>query len=516
MTGPLCALLLGAVLGLLPDDELVREFRRYYDDDKTPVQRREAVLNLGEVDSLAATEVLVEVLEDEEEYLVRRAAIDVLSGYRTEASAQYLLDGVLFDRKKSRDEALVAATAEALGGMRAGFALEPLVGLLEHREFEVRMGAIRGLGRLGDAGACAPLSTVVTGGEAEDAEVMAALSALESIGDAPAAETALLAGLAHPSKAVRLEAIRVARELRPKSVVRPLIMMMGEDPDPRVAEDAFEVLRAITLRKFEDDMTQWLAWWDRNEKSFVMPDLEAVAAALKQLAEEGTRYAAGAKSFQDIQTKSENIVFVIDVSQSMSEPFGDPERLKRSGREYSSLQRLEIVKEELVNTIESLPETTNFNIIAYATDVDLWKKKSARASVLNRSNAVKWVGDLKPRGGDAAGFRARMGVDRGASDEGRTNTHLALMTAFGEDIDDRGNNAFVTKITDDVDTIFFLTDGEPTVGKSVDMVEIRQEVARVNEYRGVQLHVIYVGAYGGDDFRQLAEQNGGVFVSIGG
>ena len=52
--------------------------------------------------------------------------------------------------------------------------------------------------------------------------------------------------------------------------------------------------------------------------------------------------------------------------------------------------------------------------------------------------------------------------------------------------------------------------------QTVDMVEIREEVRRVNAVRGVQLHVIYVGAYGGKDFRKLAEENGGVFVAVGG
>ena len=67
-----------------------------------------------------------------------------------------------------------------------------------------------------------------------------------------------------------------------------------------------------------------------------------------------------------------------------------------------------------------------------------------------------------------------------------------------------------------VDTVFFLTDGEPTVGRSVDMNVIRGEVRRVNQYRGVQIHIIYVGEFGGDDFEDLAHENGGIFVAIGG
>ncbi|HTE06915.1 MAG TPA: vWA domain-containing protein, partial [Planctomycetota bacterium] len=76
---------------------------------------------------------------------------------------------------------------------------------------------------------------------------------------------------------------------------------------------------------------------------------------------------------------------------------------------------------------------------------------------------------------------------------------------------------FVLRPTrDPLDTIFFLTDGEPTVGRTVDMREIRNEVRRVNGYRGVQIHVIYVGEFGGEEMEKLAHENGGVFVSIGG
>jgi len=509
-------LLLLSVL-LLPDDatELVAEFRRYYTKDKSPAQRREAVLNLAEADSLAATQALLAAFEDED-FLVRRAAVDVACGFKAEDAAHWLVDGVLLDKKLGKDPVLVAAVAETLGGMHHAFALQPLLDLLPRRELEVRLGALAGLGRMGDPAAVPAVVARVTDPECDEVEVVAALGALGRIGDGPGAQPGVLFGLAHPSRHVRLAAVAEVGRLRLKAGVRPLIGMLDGDPDARVQEDAYDVLKLITLRAFEDDPAQWLAWWDRNEERFEMPDLEKVNAARKLLAEQGTRYSKGVKSFNGIQTKSENIVFVIDVSQSMSEPFGDPERLKATGRTYSSLQRLAIVKEELINTIEALTETTSFNIVAYATGVELWKRNAVRATVLNRSNARSWVEALKPRGSDAESFRARMGHNDTTADEGKTNTHLALMTAFGEEIDGRGNNAFVTKLTDPVDTIFFLSDGEPTVGKTVDMLEIREEVRRVNAFRGVQLHVIFVGAYGGDEFRKLAEDNNGVFVSIGG
>jgi hypothetical protein len=94
------------------------------------------------------------------------------------------------------------------------------------------------------------------------------------------------------------------------------------------------------------------------------------------------------------------------------------------------------------------------------------------------------------------------------------------MTALGEPEEDPAHprtSGFVTDAPKSpLDTVFFLTDGEPTVGKTVDMFEIRREVQRVNAYRGVQIHVIYVGEIGGEDFEKLAHENRGIFVKIGG
>jgi len=496
------------------DAALVAEFNVYFTKDKSPDQRRQAVLTLEGIDSAGAVAALTEALDDEA-YLVRRAAVEVLSTMRDAEGARWLIEEVLENRKRSKNKLLVAGVIEVLGGMGHEFAQESLVDYLGNRDLGIKLGAIGGLGRLGSAHTVGALQDMMS--DPEPSVAVATLVALSQINPGDSALPSLLLGLGHQEKPVRLAAIKASLDLRLKGSVRALIAMIDGDVDARVSEDAFEVLQILTQRKFEDDSPTWLKWWDRSEKSFVMPDLEKLAAAKKRLAENGSVYAKGKKSFQGIETKSENIIFVIDVSKSMEETFGDPDRLARTGREYKSLQRLEIVKEELISTIKSLPDTTLFNIVAYATEVELWKRRSSRANILNKNNASNWVGKLKPKGGDGAGFRARMGLSAAAAAEGQTNTHLALMTAFGEPVDDkRKSNAFVTSSKDPIDTIFFLTDGEPTVGKTVDMDEIREEVRRVNSYRGVQIHVIYVGSYGGKEFRLLAEENGGVFVSIGG
>lgn len=512
----LALLLLLTALLPVPDEgsELVAEFRRYYTKDRSPDERREAVLTLKGIDSLAAAQVLLDSLRDEE-YLVRRAGVEVMGAMRQDAVAVWLAEEVLADRKLKKDELLVSGVVEALGGMGIASARAPIEELVGDRRLLVKLGAIAGLGKLALPASVPLLSEQLS--HKQPVVAVAALDALARIDAGEAASPAVLMGLAHEDKIVRLAAVRAVAPLRLKSALRPLMLMLDGDPDPRVAEDAYEVIRLLTQRRFPDETPAWLTWWDRTESRFEMPDLEALAAARAKIATEGGRYATGKAAFQGIETKSENIIFVIDISKSMEEAFGDPERLAATGRTYSSNQRLAIVKQELTATIDALPDTTLFNIVAFASGVESWKKRPARASILNRNNAKSWVGDLEPKGGGGAGFRARLGFSADDANDGQTNTYLALMTAFGEELKGKKKKqSFVTGASNPVDTIFFLTDGEPTVGETVDMVEIREEVRRVNAYRGVQLHVIYVGAYGGKDFRKLAQENGGVFVAVGG
>jgi len=510
----LCMLLLVAGL-VVPDDqsELVAEFRRFYAKSKTPRERWEAVQVLKDIDTLAAAQALIVAFEDED-FSVRRGAIDVVAGFRREDTAHWLADEVLLSRKQAKKTRLRAGAAEALGGMGQPFAYISLSALLEEKDPELRLAGIMALGRLKDPRSCRDLALMAANDDG--AVALAALDALVLIGSAPGAEQAVIDAMKHTDWRVRARAIAAVYELRLKAGIRPLIERLGVE-EGRLAGDAYQALKGITLRDFGDTPGEWQKWWDRSESSWVMPDFEKVAAARALEVKNGTRYTTGKKEFLGVATRSENILFVIDISGSMEVPFADVERLKASGRTYSSFQRLQIVKEELIHTIDELPETTGFNIIAFASDVKPWKKDQMRANVLNKSAASDWVSKLKPLGGEAAGFKAQAGLSLAASNEGQTNTYLALMTALGEPPEGKGGAGFVTATPKSpLDTIFFLTDGEPTVGKSVDMREIRNEVRRVNGYRGVQIHVIYVGEYGGEDMEKLAHENGGVFVSIGG
>jgi|GEM_PF-615334 len=505
--------------------ETIASFRKFFARAEQPHQRYEAVLVLAGLNRLDAAEAMLPALGDDD-FSVRQAAVGVMGRYTREEIGHWLVDVVLADKKLSKKPALHASVIEVLGLMGQPFAFDACLAALGEKDVPLRLAAMGALGRLRNAEACPALSAVVL--EGDGALALAALDALSEIGSASGAEAAVVAAMRHEDWTVRARAIEAVVALRLKAGVGPLIERM-ELEEGRLRGDAYEALKHCTTWNLGPDPAAWRAWWEKREATFIMPDPEKIKAALDKAKTTGdTRMAVqktfGEKQFLTISTRSENMVFVIDVSGSMDIPFGDPERLKMTGRTYASLQRLAIVKDELITTINDLSDTTSFNIVAFATDVKSWKKQPVRANILSKAEACEWVRKLQPLGVTKGGtaFEVATGMRNEEQTEGATNIYLAMMTALGEDAEDygkprTGSGEYVTETrSDDYDTIFFLTDGEPTVGKTVDMLEIRREVQRVNAYRGAQIHVIFVGEFGGEEFQHLAAENQGVFVRIGG
>ena len=77
--------------------------------------------------------------------------------------------------------------------------------------------------------------------------------------------------------------------------------------------------------------------------------------------------------------------------------------------------------------------------------------------------------------------------------KGPTNVHDALAAAFADQ---------------EIDTIFLLTDGRPSVGPIVDPSQLADEVERWNFSRSIRIHTIAIGAKS-DFLARLAKDSGG-------
>jgi Mg-chelatase subunit ChlD len=64
----------------------------------------------------------------------------------------------------------------------------------------------------------------------------------------------------------------------------------------------------------------------------------------------------------------------------------------------------------------------------------------------------------------------------------------------------------------DVDTVYLLSDGDPTDGRVIDPGDILREVRKINRLRQIVIHTIEIGS--SPFMKALAEQNGGQYVEV--
>lgn len=492
------------------DEEIVLEFKRYYNPRLTVSERIEAVLVLKDVNTLSATKALAEVFDDPD-FKVRENAVATIGTYDDPASAQFLIETYITNKREKKTQRLACA-AEALGNMGAVAAVEPLAMMFKRvKDWELKRAIAAALG-----GIKAPEGVGVLTGLLVDKDPtlrIIACDSLAEIGRPDLYKDVILDVMATDDDwQVRAAAISAVRKMRFKEAIQPLIDRLREE-EGRLRGDAYAALKDITFCTYDEDPEVWQKFWDGAKDTWQLPDYEKIMAARDKRAKEGTRYTNPAAQFIGIPTKSKRIIFVIDISGSMETQVVEIDRFRANGKDYANFQRLEIVKTELISTIENLEDGVYFNILSFATDTDWWKKRLVPSNILNRNSAVKFVRRLKPLGGAMAGFRSRAGLTANL-EEGKTNTYGALMAALGVDEDDAGGS-YDRRLTSEVDTIYFLSDGSPTVGKVIDKDEIRAEVKRANKVRKIVLHTIAIGDFRKDFMKALAKENNGVYVDLG-
>jgi len=217
----------------------------------------------------------------------------------------------------------------------------------------------------------------------------------------------------------------------------------------------------------------WERWWDGEGKT---TDLISKSDLRKRVKEEETRRLKkrSKASFFGIKIISKRVVFIIDVSGSMNEPMRT-----RYVDQSTGETRMSVAIRELKKAIDSLDRGALFNIIPFSSGVDLWLDEGVAGS------------DQKTRD-EAKEFTDKLGAGGG------TNIYGAVEAAFRDQ---------------EVDTIFVLSDGEPSVGDELDPQVIRDHIARWNEHRDIEIHCIAVGG-ALQLLEWIAEDSGGTYVKF--
>jgi len=502
-------ILVGVGLAANAVDETTKNFRKYFKDYKDTPTRVEAILALEGVDDTEVVELLLPLLKDSETEIVR-ASVRVLAKLPSPGTIETLFGAY----KTEKNDIVRVGILRSVGEGNYEGALPLAVAALTDKSWEVRRRALQVVEASKDvaaAQACLPLLD-----DPEPAVRGQALETMTVLG-ADAVIPKACALLADPTRTVRTSAIAALTKIRHLTAVGPLVDRLQVEEGVLVPL-IIEALSNLTGLELVEPIG-WKNWWEANKATFVLPKAEAIAY-MRSKREATTGKAkwdyekTGVADYHGIATPSRSILFVIDVSGSMEAEVVEKERF--SDGNYPSFLRIDIVKTELQRTIERLNTYVNFNIVAFATKIDPWKRgKLVPANVLNKSAAKDWAMRLYAIGGASKEDNASVGLTGSANlDMGKTNTYGAIMTAMGID-PSKGLQTGDKDYKTEVDTIFFLSDGRPTVGEFVDPDDILREVKAANELRKITIHTIAIGEFQKDFMRRMAEENGGKFVDLG-
>ncbi len=488
----------------------LKDFKRYYRKFKSVPEKVEAVRTLEGMETVAAADELVELLNHKVPD-IRNTALDVLSTYRGKETFAAFLEALPEMRNQEQRAMLIQVLGNA--GQKAAMPLIHTLVLEDKKASEeVRYRAARVASLIGGADSVPMLEVLLA-----DPGVLVRMAAADSAGALrlKALSPKLMLLIDDDAWQVQAAAVAALGKVREPKAVDPLISLMRKGG--RVVEACADALFQITGMDFGLDADAWKTTWDKYQAipGWRIPNDEELA----KKAEARKRYDAiygnvsKATSFGGIKTTSVRMLFIIDVSGSMEDLIVQKEKFDA---DYPNYEKLTIVKTELIRTIETLEANVKFNIVAFASDVKSWKNYLAPANGVAKKAAMAWGRRLKPLGGSDAQAMASAGLGGTANlAAGKTNTFKALMYPFGIDPDKNKRVPRDLAIKNKVDTMVSLSDRRPTTGKVVDVREILKQVNQLNEKFRITIHCLAIGEFQRAFLQSLAERNEGTFVDLG-
>jgi HEAT repeat protein len=387
----------------------------------------------------------------------RRNGIAAL-GYTASELAGHELRGVALKDKSPAVRREAVTWLFSLPGADENAAV--LADACEDPDPDVRTAALESLVRMKHASGAA--LAVARLGDEDEGVRCAALWALSNL-DREAASAHV--GRYHESDAwrARLQVIETGLILRDAPSVDALIGLV-DHAHRRVSTEAHQALRRISGMEYGKDPELWRTWFDGQRDGWSPPKKLHALNAPKKEGDTTVRY-------HGIEVASDGVCFAIDKSGSMTEWMtGKNKDWTRWG---ATLNRLR-------HTLGELPDGVRVNVLLFSDDV---------TQVFDRAMPLS--------------EKVRKAIDtflKRDSPGGNTNVEDALRAALA---------------MDDIDTLFFLGDGEPNRGPYVLSSRIRPYFWTLNRRRKIVVHTISVGAdeSGESLLRTLAKENRGRIVT---
>ncbi len=352
------------------------------------------------------------------------------------------------------------------------------------KDWMVRAEGYELLGHVATDWATEMLTAAVSPATNTEPDPRALIIAIDGLGGRDAAKVgpALAARMEDVRWLVRASVVAALEKTPSKEGIDAIVKRMVKE-EGRLKDDCRRALQALTGQDLAANPEIWRVWWEQNRDKWTgKPPAEDTAKGPDPFKDLGKKPAESDRKtgFFGIQIESKRVVFVIDISGSMNAKMGG------NGPDAKS-SRAELAREELKRVVAALEDGTIFNIVFFSSGVRVWKPDMQKADGKSRGEALQFIAGVEFAGG--------------------TNTYDALEAAFALGDMGKGKKRESDPTGDArVDTIVFLSDGKPSVGKITDPDLIRGSVKDWNRSRRIAIHAVaFVGAATSKDGNEGAD-----------
>ncbi len=303
---------------------------------------------------------------------------------------------------------------------------------------------------------------------AREKEPTVAAAIIDALGAKGTLEASTVAAVAEQltSKGwtVQMTVARALAASGAKEGVGPLVEAV-QKTDGRIRNEMLAALRTLTRTDMGGDVGEWASWWKANKDDF----LAGTYRPDKPKREPGP----SRTTFFEVPVISRRIVLVVDRSRSMRDPLGK-----------GPTRKIDAVRAEIKALLTALPDGTRFNLIFFNDETAEFAQSTRVLDARVRQAAIDWTWRMDP--------------------DGPTNLHDALDKAAAL----VGSSETGLLREEGVDTLFVLSDGEPTTGPIVDPDVIVKRFTRENRWMRAAVYTVAVGDVG-TLMSRLAEFNDG-------
>ena len=362
---------------------------------------------------------------------------------------------VLMKAARDKDVGVRRAVAKSLGNLGLKESEKVLVKFLQDKDFIVRGNAVESLLKLGFSSG---KEALVKGLQDPDGGTRAALlSVAPKYAEKETASLAIV-GLRDEDWRVRLQAIRNLLGCEPSVETMDALIPAIARVRPLVRIPLLSGIRDWTGMKFHK-AEDWERWWSANRDTFLLEKGKGTEGGSQETV----------ATYNGLRVDSDHVAFLMDISSSMDDRTSKGERKR------------ELALQELKKTLESLPETTKFNVYAYSSNITVWEKEAQPVNPKNIKSVLKFVQKTKARG--------------------NKNIWGALLAVLGDPT---------------IDTVFLLSSGEPEVGLYVHHNRVVDHLVDWNRFRKMVVHgVAYSKSkWNQDQIRHISEGTGGSFMIV--